>query len=74
MENYPAILMAFEKQFSTEDAYLNYLYKLRWPQGYICPRCGNKKGWQIRKDLMECAECSYQISREDNRVKPRKQN
>jgi len=62
MEDYPTTLMAFEKQFLTENACLNYLYKLRWPKGYLCPHCGNNKGWRIRDDLIQCANCFYQAS------------
>lgn len=62
MEDYPRTLAEFESRFSTEDACLNFLYGLRWPDGFICPRCGHVGGWRVGCTLIECAECSYQAS------------
>ena len=28
-------------RFATEEACQAFLEKLRWPQGFVCPRCGN---------------------------------
>jgi len=39
MEEYPRNVMELEKQFSTEEACLDDLFRLRWPNGFICPRC-----------------------------------
>lgn len=61
MEDYPRTLAEFEARFSTEDACLEYLSLLRWPNGFICPRCGGAKGWRVRK-LIQCSSCSYQVS------------
>ena len=38
--NYPGTFQEFDKWFSTEDACLAYIVKLRWPQGFVCPACG----------------------------------
>ncbi|WP_083266499.1 transposase [Arthrobacter sp. U41] len=38
--NYPKNFGQFQDWFSTDDACLKYLAKLRWPDGFICPRCG----------------------------------
>jgi len=62
MEDYPRTLAEFEARFSTEEACLDYLFQLRWPNGYLCPRCGHGKGWHVRKGLIECAGCCYQTS------------
>jgi transposase-like protein len=62
MEEYPKTLIELETRFSTEDACLEYLARLRWPDGFRCPRCGHSKGWQIRTALWECAACRYQTS------------
>ena len=35
-ENYPRTLMELEERFSTEAACLEYLRKLRWPNGFVC--------------------------------------
>ena len=62
MEDYPRTLAEFEARFSTEEACLDYLFQLRWANGYLCPRCGHTKGWRVRRVLIECASCSYQTS------------
>jgi predicted nucleic-acid-binding Zn-ribbon protein len=41
-------LEEFEKEFNTEEQCLNYLFKLRWENGYRCPRCENEKARQVR--------------------------
>jgi transposase-like protein len=62
MEDYPKTLDEFEARFSKEQACVDYLFQLRFPDGYLCPRCGHTKGWPVRRSLIECASCSYQAS------------
>ena len=38
-EDYPRTLIELEERFSTEAACMEYLRKLRWPNGFICPQC-----------------------------------
>lgn len=62
MEDYPKTLMKFEQQFSTEQACLEYLCKIRWPEGFQCPRCSHTKAWWTKRGLLHCAECGFQSS------------
>lgn len=62
MEDYPRTLTEFEARFSTEDACRRYLYQLRWPGGFVCPRCVGRKAWMTDRDLIVCATCDYQAS------------
>ena len=55
-------LEEFENKFNTEEACRDYLFLLRWPNGFICPKCGNKKAWAVRTLLLECSKCHYQTS------------
>ncbi|WP_409348271.1 transposase, partial [Paenibacillus gyeongsangnamensis] len=32
-------LIEFHKKFQTEEACHEHLYKMKWPQGYCCPKC-----------------------------------
>ena len=59
---YPMTLEEFENKFNTEEACRDYLFLLRWPNGFICPKCGNKKAWEVRTLLLECSKCHYQTS------------
>lgn len=62
MEDYPGTLAEFEERFSTESACLEYMAKLRWPEGFICPKCGSKKAWQTSRGLWHCKACCLQTS------------
>ena len=62
MEPYPRTLAELESWFSTEKACREYLLRLRWPKGFVCPRCGTGKGWITNRELIVCAECDYQTS------------
>jgi len=62
MEKYPSSLAEFESWFSSEEACRDYLYGLRWPNGFLCPRCNSLKAWPIGATLYECATCHYQLS------------
>ena len=55
-------LEEFENRFNTEEACRDYLFLLRWPNGFICPKCGNTKAWAVRTVLFECSKCHYQTS------------
>ena len=50
-----------------EAACAEHLAALRWPEGFVCPRCDARKGWRVeggRGDtgLWECAACHRQTS------------
>lgn len=62
MEDYPKTLSEFEDRFSSEEACRDYLYQLRWPNGFRCPRCGHEKAWPVGTVVFQCASCDYQIS------------
>ena len=62
MEDFPRDLLEFEARFSTEAACREYLFQLRWPDGFCCPRCGGQKSWPISGVLLQCSGCSYQSS------------
>lgn len=62
MEDYPRTLGELEARFSTELACREYLFELRWPDGFRCPRCGHEKAWQVGSALYQCARCDYKAS------------
>ena len=56
-------LLEFQERFATEEACLSYLMQKRWPEGFVCPRCGGQGGyWLQHRRLMECRQCRYQAS------------
>ncbi len=62
MEQYPKTLLEFEKQFASNEACREYIYQLRWPEGFICPRCGYQKAWTMRSGHCWCSHCKFQVS------------
>lgn len=62
MEDYPRTQSEFEDRFSSEEACREYLVKLRWPEGFRCPRCLCEESWSLGNGLFKCASCKYKIS------------
>ena len=62
MEEYPGSLAEFEAWFDTEQACREYLFRLRWPEGFRCPRCEGGHFWPVRSVLMQCQDCGHQTS------------
>jgi transposase-like protein len=54
--------LELEDWFATESACRDYLAQMRWPQGFICPRCGAKGGWEASRGRILCPTCRYQAS------------
>lgn len=54
---------AFQKEFPDEISCRNYLFKKRWPNGFVCPKCGGI-GCYTLKDRKEyvCRQCRKQSS------------
>jgi len=61
-ENYPRTLIEFEKQISSESDCVEYLIAIRWPDGFICTRCGAREAWQTHRGLFHCSQCGMQMS------------
>jgi len=62
MEEYPKTLLELEERFATDEACLEYLFKIRWPEGFRCPNCGHEKAWSTKRNLFHCARCGFQTS------------
>lgn len=61
-EDYPANLMELEQRFTSEAACEDYLTRLRWPGGFVCPHCQSRGAWTSRRGLLICPACQYQAS------------
>jgi hypothetical protein len=62
MEDYPRTLLDLERWFSTADACREYLFALRWPDGFVCPRCQGRQAWAMARGLWVCRQCRHQAS------------
>jgi len=54
--------MEFERRFSSETACRDYLARLRWSDGFCCPRCGHRRAWPVGNVRFQCTNCDYQVS------------
>jgi transposase-like protein len=67
-------LIALAQHFSDEDKAREFLEKLRWPDGPVCPKCGeidnayrlepkpSKKDTHVRKGVWKCGGCREQFT------------
>ena len=61
-DDYPLNMSELEARFSSEGACRAYLFQVRWPEGFRCPRCGGGKAWPFRSVRLECSDCGHQTS------------
>jgi transposase-like protein len=77
MANDELNLIALAQHFSDEEKAREFLEKLRWPDGPVCPKCGEvnnayklepkpakegSKGKHVRKGVWKCAGCREQFT------------
>ena len=62
MEEYPRTMQEFEEKFASEQSCIDYLFRLRWPEGFRCPRCGYERFWAMNRGLYRCTYCDLQTS------------
>ena len=60
-KDYPGTWNQFLEWFHDEDSCLEYLEKLRWPDGFICPRCNaTDDSYRLSRGRLMCRKCQYQ--------------
>jgi transposase-like protein len=65
MIEWDAVGEEFLSRFQTEEACVEYLVQMKWPQGFYCSRCGCRNVYRTgtrRLPLFECQDCRYQAS------------
>lgn len=57
-------LAEFQKAFADEADCAAFLFKRRWPDGFVCPACGKSRAVTLksRPRLLECLDCGRQTS------------
>lgn len=57
-------LAEFQKAFADEASCATFLFKRRWPAGFVCPACGKRRAnaLKTRPRLFECLDCGRQTS------------
>ncbi|MFC7749023.1 transposase [Paenibacillus thermoaerophilus] len=66
--------LRFPDEFHSEESCALALFAAKWPNGYVCPRCGSRQCCRIetrRLPLFQCAHCRHQTSLIANTVMSR---
>src|SRR3990170_6362890 len=61
----PINLLDFQKMFPDETACLQYLQRMRWPNGFVCGKCSNLGEpfkISVRPRVLKCRSCHYEAS------------
>ena len=59
----------FLKRFPNEKACAEYLYQVKWPNGFVCPVCGHRHCYELnRPGRYQCTKCRHQTSLTANTV------
>jgi len=61
-EDYPRTLGELEGRFTRQEACVEYLQRMRWPEGFRCPACGGQDAWRTARGLWHCRACGRQTS------------
>jgi len=62
MSTYPKTYGEFVEWFPDDATCYAYLFKIRWSNGFICPRCGEGKYWLDKTGLYRCHKCLFKSS------------
>ncbi len=49
--DYPRTFRELETWFPDEAGCLDYLARVRWSGGFLCPRCSATEAWQLSRGL-----------------------
>lgn len=62
-EDYPSTWTEFLEWFSTEEACLNFVERLRWPDGFECPSCAfQAEPYRSSRFRLVCPHCRHQTT------------
>jgi hypothetical protein len=62
LEDFPRSKKEFDCRFCDEEACFEYLFSMRWPDGFRCSACDRDKCWKSRRGLYICRKCEHQHS------------
>ncbi len=60
--DYPRTLQEVRGWFPDDESCIDYLERLRWPDGFVCPVCAGD-GWRIsQRQMWMCTQCGRKTS------------
>ncbi len=57
---YPKNVLDLEDRLHTEEDCREFLFQIRWPNGFICSRCKSSSCWEKSRARYECANCHHE--------------
>src|SRR5437899_2312584 len=61
--SFPKNIGALKKRFKAEEDCLKYIIEMRWPESFVCPRCGSRRSHRLStRRVIQCAQCRTQVS------------
>ncbi len=61
--DFPRTLAEFQDRFASEEDCRRHLVACRWPDGFLCPRCGSRDAYELAgRELLQCGSCRHQAS------------
>ena len=59
----PMSFMEFAEKFATEEACREKVFQARWPEGFVCPKCGGRMCCYVTsKNCYQCYKCKHQTT------------
>jgi len=59
----PMSFMEFAEKFATEEACREKVFEARWPNGFICPKCGGVKCCFLKnRNAYQCNKCKHRTT------------
>jgi len=59
----PDTLFQFAARFATNEACAQYLFEVRYPNGYVCSKCGSTRAWMVAEQPgMAICENKHKVS------------
>jgi len=59
--DFPKSILEFQQWFPNEESCIKYLYESRWPDGFICPICGDIEAYYIKtRRVFQCKANMHQ--------------
>jgi len=62
MSDYPGTAVELRDWFPSEQACRDYLARLRWPDGVLCPECKATEVWSMTPPFYRCAYCGHDFT------------
>lgn len=63
MKLYPLTVIEFQDAFPTDEACFEYLWLIKWENGFVCTECEHNEAWKIvARKASRCKACQKQTS------------